>query len=67
MFNFLSYQGNASQNNFEIPSYTCQTKIKQWKKKAYSANGTGITGFNMQKNENRSISTAMHQTQVQMD
>jgi hypothetical protein len=24
MFNILSHQGNANQNNFEIPSYTCQ-------------------------------------------
>jgi hypothetical protein len=24
MFNILSYQGNANENYFEIPSYTCQ-------------------------------------------
>ena len=24
MFSILSYLGNANQNNYEIPSYTCQ-------------------------------------------
>jgi hypothetical protein len=29
MFNILSHQGNANQNNFEIPSYTCQNDWSQ--------------------------------------
>jgi hypothetical protein len=28
MFNILSHQGNANQNNSKIPSYTCQNVLR---------------------------------------